>query len=107
MLLFVGSGPWSLGMRGTQGWSSPPSRFDIPDGAFPEDGTMGRTQSRRQWPTALLFVWRLRAMIENLKETLPSHRQDELKHQLMGYAAAETENSNDRRLEEDRSPQQT
>jgi uncharacterized membrane protein len=30
----------------------------------------------------LQIVRRLRAMIENLKETLPSHRQDELKRQL-------------------------
>jgi uncharacterized membrane protein len=30
----------------------------------------------------LQIVRRLRAMIENLKETLPSHRQDELQHQV-------------------------
>jgi uncharacterized membrane protein len=31
---------------------------------------------------SLQIARRLRAMIENLKETLPSHRQDELQHQL-------------------------
>lgn len=31
---------------------------------------------------SLQIVRRLRAMIENLKETLPSHRQDELQHQM-------------------------
>src|SRR5262249_50678501 len=30
----------------------------------------------------LQIVRRLRAMIENLKETLPSHRQEELQHQV-------------------------
>jgi uncharacterized membrane protein len=40
------------------------------------------TEIRAYGANNLQIVRRLRAMIENLKETLPSHRQNELQHEL-------------------------